>query len=41
MNYLPEPYTRSKSKIKIELDLANYAIKSDLKTQQVLICQVL
>ena len=31
MNYIPEPYTRSKNKIKVDLDLSNYAIKSDLK----------
>ena len=32
MNYLPESYTHSKSKIKIHLDLPNYAAKSDLKS---------
>ena len=31
INYLPEPYTRIKNKIKVELDLSNYATKSDLK----------
>ena len=31
MSYFVEPYTRSKSKIKIQLDLSNYATKSDLK----------
>ena len=31
MSCSPEPYTRSKNKIKIELNLANYAAKSDLK----------
>ena len=31
MTYSQEPYTRSKSKIKVELDLFNYATKSDLK----------
>ena len=30
MSYFPEPYTYSKNKIKVELDLSNYAIKSDL-----------
>ena len=30
MTYFPEPYTHSKNKI-VELDLSNYAIKSDLK----------
>ena len=37
MNYFPEPYTHSKCKIKVELFLSNYATKSDLKMQQVLI----
>ena len=31
MSYSPEPYTRNKNKTKIELDLSNYATKSDLK----------
>ena len=31
MSCSPEPYTRSKNKIKVELNLANYAAKSDLK----------
>ena len=31
MNYFPEPYTRRKSEIKVELDLSNYAAKSDLR----------
>ena len=31
MSYFPEPYTRSKSKGKVELDLSNYARKSYLK----------
>ena len=31
MSYFPEPYTRSQNKIKVELDLSNYATKSDLK----------
>ena len=28
MSYFPEPYTRNKNKIKVELDLSNYATKS-------------
>ena len=32
MSYLPEPYKCSKNKIKFELDLLNYATKSDLKS---------
>ena len=31
MSYFPEPHTRSKNKIKVELDWYNYAAKSDLK----------
>ena len=31
MSYFPEPYTRSKNKIKVEIDLFNYAVKSDSK----------
>ena len=31
MSYFPEPYTRSKNKIKTELDFSDYAAKSDLK----------
>ena len=31
MSYFPEPPTHSKNKIELELDLSNYAIKSDLK----------
>ena len=31
MNFL-ELYTHSKNKIKVELDLSNYAAKSDLKS---------
>ena len=27
MSYFPEPYSHSKNKIKIELDLSNYATK--------------
>ena len=29
--YFPEPYNRSRNKIKVELDLSNYATRSDLK----------
>ena len=29
MSYFPEPYTRSKNKIKVELGLPNYATKFD------------
>ena len=31
MSYFPEPYTRSKNKIKVRLDLSNYVTKSDFK----------
>ena len=31
MSYFPEAYSWSKNKIKIGLDLSNYATKSDLK----------
>ena len=31
MSYFPVPYTYSKNKIEVELDLANYATRSDLK----------
>ena len=31
MSYFPEPYKCSKSKIHVELNLLNYATKSDLK----------
>ena len=31
MSFLPELRTHSKNKIEIELDLSNYATKSDLK----------
>ena len=31
MSYFPEPYTHSRNKRKVELDLSNYATKSDLK----------
>ena len=33
MSYFPESHTHSKNKIKVELDLANYTTKSDLKMQ--------
>ena len=36
MSYFP-PYSHSKSKIEADLDFSNYATKSDLKKQQVLI----
>ena len=32
MSCFPELHTRSKNKIKVELDLSNYAAKSDLKS---------
>ena len=32
MSYFPEPYTHSKNKLKVELDLYNYATKYDLKS---------
>ena len=32
MSCFPELFTRSKNKIKVELDLSNYAAKSDLKS---------
>ena len=41
MSYFPEPYTGSKNKIKVELYLANYAAKSDLKKAKGLIHQIL
>ena len=31
MSYFPQPYSRNKSKIKVELDFSNYAAKSNLK----------
>ena len=31
MSYFPQPYIHSKNKIRIELDLPNYATASDLK----------
>ena len=30
MSYFAEPFTRSKNKINVELDLSNYATKSNL-----------
>ena len=32
MSYFPEPYTRSKNKLKVKLALSNYATKSYLKS---------
>ena len=34
MSSFPEPYTHSKNKIKVELDLSNYATKFDLKSEK-------
>ena len=31
MSYFPEPYTHSKSKVKVEYHLSSYATKSDVK----------
>ena len=31
MSYFPEPCSDNKNKIKLKLDLSNYATKSDLK----------
>ena len=31
MGYFPEPYTRSKYKIKVGIELSNFAVKSDSK----------
>ena len=31
IRYFPEPYSHNKNKIKVKLDLSNYATKSDLK----------
>ena len=39
MSYFQEPYTRSKNKRKVELDLSIYSTKFVLKLQQVLIHQ--
>ena len=36
MSFLP-PYSHSKNKIEVKLDLSNHATKSYLKTQRVLI----
>ena len=33
MSYFPEPYTYNKNKIVVELDLPNYATKSDWKNK--------
>ena len=41
MSYFPDPHTHSQNKKEVELDLPNYATKSDLKMQQVLIHQIL
>ena len=32
MSYFPKPYSHNKNKTKVELDLSNYAPKSDLKS---------
>ena len=32
MIYFPEPHTYSKNKIEVELDLSNYAGKSDVRS---------
>ena len=32
MRYFPKPYSRSKNKIKLQLDLFYYATKSELKS---------
>ena len=40
MSYFLQPYTLSKNKVKAELDLPNYATKSDLKTQQMFLHQI-
>ena len=37
MRYFSEPHTDSKNQTEVDLDLANYATKSDLNMQQVLI----
>ena len=39
MSYFLEPYIRNKNKVKVGLNLPDYATKSDLKTQQVSIHQ--
>ena len=33
MSYFPKPYSHNKNKIKVELDLSNYATNSGLKTE--------
>ena len=33
MSYYPEPYTYNKNKVRVYLDLSNYAAKSDLKDE--------
>ena len=34
MSYFSQPYSPNKNKIKAELDLSNYATKSDLKNSK-------
>ena len=41
MSYFAEPHTYSKNKIEVKLGSSNYAAKSDLKMQQVLIHQLI
>ena len=41
MSYFPKPYAYPKREIKIDLNLSNYATKSDLKMEQVFIHQLL
>ena len=41
MSYLPEPYTHSESKIRVELDLSDSAIKSDLKVATSIHCNLI
>ena len=41
MSYFPEPHTRSKNKIKVELDQYNYKAKSDLKNATAILNQKL
>ena len=41
ISYFPESFSHAINKTKVELDLDNYAIKSNLKTKQVLIFQTL
>ena len=40
-SYFQDTYTRIKKKTKVKLDLSNYATKCGLKTQQVVIHQIL